>query len=500
MHKVVKKKYLVAFSLSFVSLSLLLVLSLFISKSIEPTKVRAATLTNASALLSNPRLSYRALATAGISGTSSVTISSSNSYPDHNTFHLFPGDPICFANGALSGCLGNIGYTVATVSGDYSFSTSTTLSTNVNSGTDLVIATQSGNLTLTFTLVSAIPSGGSIFLQIPVASSGNVNDGFPDTGTSLTASGFDFNRLTPTSVNISSTGGTCADGWNTPVVASASGTITITKATSSCAGATVTIVIPNLVNPAPITGTTPHVQGTADYYRIGIITKDGSGGVLDLTNVIVAPIEGVLVSAIVDQTLSFTVAGIASGQTVCGASTSVQTQAYSVPWGTIGTANVFRNAAQILTVGTNASNGYYVTVEENDQMGLNGNVCTGATPAADGFTFSAGKCIRDTVCDSGCTETTAANWTTATNNGLGYSLENVGGGTDAAFTSGASFSAKQLPDQETTGPTEAKQTIMSNAAPVSASQANVCYRISVSGTQPAGYYYNKVKYTATARF
>lgn len=496
MHKVGKKKYLVAFSLSFVSLSLLLVLSLFISKSIEPTKVKAGTLTNASALLANPRLSYRAGANTGSLGTSAVTIDASGA-SDNDTHHLFPGDSVCFTAQYPAGCLGNVNYSVATISaGNQAFSVASPLAAGVDP-LGYVISTQSGNLTLTFTLVNTIPSGGSIFLQIPVAASGN-NDGFPDTGATTTSSGFDFNRLTPTSVNISSTGGTCTGGWNTAAVASTSGTISIVKAGSSCAGATITIIIPDLVNPAPIT--TGHTQGQADNYRISIITKDGSGGILDLTNVLVAPIEGVLVSAIVDQTLSFTVAGIATGQTACSATTSVTTQPYSVPWGTIGTANVFRNAAQILTVGTNASNGYYVTIEENDQMGLNGNVCTGATPAADGFTFSAGKCIRDTVCDSGCTEVTAANWTTATNNGLGYSLENVGGGTDAAFTSGASFSSKQLPDQETTGPTEAKQTIMSNAAPVSANQVNVCYRISVSGTQPAGYYYNKVKYTATARF
>ena len=57
--------------------------------------------------------------------------------------------------------------------------------------------------------------------------------------------------------------------------------------------------------------------------------------------------------------------------------------------------------------------------------------------------------------------------------------------------------SKQFPDQEVP---ETKQTIASYASPVSADQVYVCYRIDVSGTQPAGYYFNKVRYTATAIF
>ena len=125
---------------------------------------------------------------------------------------------------------------------------------------------------------------------------------------------------------------------------------------------------------------------------------------------------------------------------------------------------------------------------------MNGVTCTGATAG------EANDCIKDTTCDSGtCSETTSGEWVTATNNGFGYSLANVSG-TDAGFLyneTSRTFSSKQIPDQEAS---EAKQTVMSNAAPVSANQVYACYRISVSGTQPAGYYYNKVKYTATATF
>lgn len=455
----------------------------------SPGKINAATLTNASATLSNSRLSYRANTATGTAGTSTVTITGSG-YPDNNTNHLFPGDNICFTNAGPTGCIGSVSYTVATVAGATTFNTATTLTTNVDAA-GYVVATQSGNMTLTFTLVSTIPAGGNIYIKIPVASTGNVNDGIPDTGTTNVTNGFDFNKLQSTNVNVSTTGGTCADGWNNPTVASASGTITITKATSSCAGATVTIVVPGLVNPSPFV--TNHTQGIADAYKIQILTRDGSNNPLDSTNVVVAPIEGVLVSANIDQTLSFTVGGINSGVSACGATTSVATYPYAVPWGTIATTNSFLNAAQLLTVSTNASSGYVVTVEENDQMGLNGGSCSGAG-AGESL-----NCIKDTTCNAACNQVNTAEWTTATNNGLGYTLATVSG-TPAVFyygESGRTFSARQFADQEAS---ETKQNIMSWNLPVSSDQAYVCYRISVSGTQPAGYYYNKVKYTATARF
>jgi hypothetical protein len=126
-------------------------------------------------------------------------------------------------------------------------------------------------------------------------------------------------------------------------------------------------------------------------------------------------------------------------------------------------------------------------------MGKNGGACTGA---------SAGEsvnCIKDTTCDATCSESTSTEWTTATNNGLGFSLANVSG-TDASFLyneSSRTFSSRQIADQEAS---ETKANIMSNSAPVSGSSVYVCYRISISATQPAGYYYNKVKYTATASF
>jgi hypothetical protein len=173
----------------------------------------------------------------------------------------------------------------------------------------------------------------------------------------------------------------------------------------------------------------------------------------------------------------------------------------SVPWGHLGSPNTFYYAAQQLTISTNSSSGYIVTVQENDQMGKDGNSCPGIIPSAGNFTFGTNTCIRDTTCGaSACDQTTSADWTDPTNYpGLGYSEDNQSG-TDAVFTyneSGRSFSSRILPDIQGS---ESPQTVMSNAGPVSGSSIYLCYRISIPGSQPSGYYYNTAKYTATTTF
>jgi hypothetical protein len=213
-----------------------------------------------------------------------------------------------------------------------------------------------------------------------------------------------------------------------------------------------------------------------------------------------------LISANVDESLSLVVAGLTAG-TYCGASQTITTTPTSIPWGTLAAANTFYYAAQRLTVNTNAVGGYAVTLQENDQMGRNGNVCPGVTPSSGHYTFSSATCIRDTVCSAdagGCDHNTAADWTDATNfPGLGYSLASIGGTIDAPFyynEKNRTYSAKDMADAQGLETSSSVPVIMSNAGPVSNSQIYVCYTITIPGTQPAGYYYNIAKYTATATF
>ncbi len=462
--------------------------------------------TNASDTLSNGRLSYRAGVTTGAASSSLVTIDSTGN-ADNNTNHLFPKDVVCYSGSLLDGCYSQATYTVANIIDGTNFNFTPPLGATALSANDYVVATQSATHTIAFTLASAVPTAGDIYITVPsIDTTGKTNDYFPDTNVSIATNGFDLGGVGTTNVSVASSG--CTNNWTVASVTAGDATndhrFLINRSTDSCAaGSTITVTIGDgtkkMINPAPITG---HTQGAADVYTLNVKTRDGSDNTLDQSNIKVAVIEGVLVSATVQETLSVTIAGVASSTSVCGQTTDVTTTATSVPWGTIINFGAFQEAAQTVTVSTNADAGYVVKAEENDQMGKDGLVCTGA---AAGESVS---CIQDTTCGTvACTESAGYYWTDVAKYGLGFTLS----GTDAAFkydsttepctTTGGgtatNFCARQFADQETP---ETKQTIMSNAGPVASSQVSLCYRLNVSATQPAGYYYNKVQLTATATF
>lgn len=474
--------------------------------SLYPALTKSANFSSASATLSNSRFSYKASVASGTSGSSTVVIDTESA--DQNTNHLFPKDTICFVNSAESGCIGNTTYSVANIINSTTFNTATALG-NTLASTDFVVATQSGSLTLSFTTTTQIPSNGDLLITIPgLNTTGKTADGIPDTSSATTTNGFDIGTIATTDVTITG----CTDvNWTvasvTAATASTDHLIQINRATSVCAASTtLTVTIdtaPGLINPAPLTS---HTQGQADSYQINIKSRDGGDNTLDQSDVTVAPVEGVLISATVDETLSLTVAGItADSGSYCGitrTASSPDTTATSVPWGALSPTYLAatHNTQQQVTISTNADGGYTLYIEENDQMGKDGVACSGA---------SAGEsvsCIQDTTCDgTGCTHQTYRDWGSDPTSfpGLGYSLQNVTG-TDALFqynTSAATFNAKQMADQEASESRSASTAhLMTNAGPVDSSSIYVCYRIDITATQPAGYYFNKVKYTAVPTF
>jgi hypothetical protein len=507
---------------------------------IKPARTRAITnFTNAYVELTNSRFSYRAGVGIGASATTNITIDSSsdtNKNGDINTSHLFPNDLVCFTPSVAVGCRDNKYYTVANIIDPDEFNVTDDLGTALTAS-DLVIASQAGQAKFYFTTVSDIPTGGSILLTIPaVKTAGKTNDSFPDTADVVANNGFDLNGIAAADVTVTG----CTDAnWNatetiTPGNGSTENTISIARLAAPCAAGTpITVTIdsaPGLLNPAPVAGDT-HSQGVSDVYNFNIKSKNADGDILDESDVKVSPVEGVLVTAIVDETLSFSVAGVtADTGTYCGVTRTASTPdttATAITWGTTlppAYAVATHNTQQKVSVTTNATSGFKVYIEENDQMGRNGNICTGDTPAADGYTFTAGTCIRDTVCGtSACTNAIANEWGVATPGdpsdypGLGYSLQNDSGDTTAKFvynsntspctavTGGSPhiFCAKRLPDVETIGSgnqfiTDAE--IMTSSAPVDDAGVYVCYRIDITGLQPSGYYYNKISYTAVPKF
>ncbi len=76
--------------------------------------------------------------------------------------------------------------------------------------------------------------------------------------------------------------------------------------------------------------------------------------------------SGQSVSATVDPSLTFTIAGVSSG-TVNGATVNITTDSTTVPFGTV-TTSTNKIGAHALTVGTNASGGYTVTTKYTAQL------------------------------------------------------------------------------------------------------------------------------------
>lgn len=471
-----------------------LVLALFILSLFQgwvffhPTELDSATLTTAKDVLENSRLSFSSSLEGNHSVSATTITIATSGEADVNNFHIFPGDSVTIGTGS---------YTVGTVIDDATddkFTITTGLASGDNDDNDPIYVNQDAAHTVSFTTASAV-ADGAIRISIPATENDtNDSDSKPD------RDGFDLYGVADNDITCPSDGGVGSDydfestegeatdaaggGWHTfqcRYSGNGSGSTALTMTIGDYQNQT-------LLNPAPASG---HTQGTADPYTIRIQNLDSSYDVIDSVDVRVVLIEAVRVTATVEETLNFTIAGRSSGNTHCGAAANVTTQLYSVPFGSLTDLNTHYNAAQQLTVSTNADDGYEVTVFEDDELGLDG--------ADSPF-------IPDTACDVACTHTTTAEWTDASNNGFGYSLEEVSGTNPAKFEwEDGTWLAKHFPNRTTGGmPTPEDQNadaeIMSNAGPVDSNSIYVCYRISISGLQEAGDYYNTITYIATPQF
>ena len=470
--------------------------SVFLLSQVRPVQA-ATSWKNAYVTLGNSRFSVRGTLNAAMAnGDFTFTLQSSGN-PDNNVGNVFPEDNICFNGSSSNGCKNNTTYAISnnpSVTGQVAVFTPVITGT-MNAG-DRVIATQSGVLTISFKPTTSLPSGAKILLTLPAASS-NYADGIPD------SAGFDAAALpadltagvcaasacfTPTSFTASAVALTSATTLHTIKITLSSAVLDTTLYSFTLGHASNAAL--RFLNPAP-SGTT-HTRGVADSLSAEIISKDSTEATIyDDTIMKVNPIDGVFVSATVEEALTYKINEASQGQadangliaggdaeTSCTSTTftttsSVNSTPTTVNFGSLSAFDSFYRAAQEVYVQTNTAGGFVVTVQYNNAL----KTAAGVNTIADGS------------CDGTCTSGTAAAWATAGNNGFGYTLGNISG-SEAAWTDSDTYKIFA----------NTPVTIMSKATQSTGSRVAVCYMLSVDTTQVAGYYFNKLTYIATPRF
>lgn len=121
-----------------------------------------------------------------------------------------------------------------------------------------------------------------------------------------------------------------------------------------------TITLANTTNP---TATTSQVINIAHY--------DVAGNLAERTQVVVQIIDTVWMTARVDATLNFVIAGLNADDTVNGVTCTATSTATTVPFGTL-VPTASSTVCQELKVTTNSSAGFVVTVEQDDEMTSDG--------------------------------------------------------------------------------------------------------------------------------
>lgn len=126
-----------------------------------------------------------------------------------------------------------------------------------------------------------------------------------------------------------------------------------------------------------------------------------------------------------------------------------------------------------LIVSAGGAGGYVVKASENHPM----------------QTSDASDSIIDTLCDTSCSETAAAVWSSSTKYGFGFNMS--GDDVPADFINSNYF--RQFADRSNS---EAQTTIMSSVNVGRERTATITYKVNISGVQPAGTYQNIITFTA----
>ena len=277
----------------------------------------------------------------------------------------------------------NTGLNVASQSADLLkvfFTNSVT--TFAGAGADMLVTPITAMHTISFTPNSIIPNTGKIIITFPGTFS-NI--------ASPSATTFSFNNLVAANVKCFPT--TACSGSAVTISSSGVPTITLTTGASQPVGTNIQVFIgcsaitagacttqvPTLINP-----TKTATSGTADVWRVGIASTDGSSNPLDSSTISIGTVESVTVRATIDPSLTFIISGVTDGLAVntgnvtgClqveTTNTGITSTATDVGLGSLSSVpsagtKLSNIAAQLLTVATNGANGYAITATSSGSL------------------------------------------------------------------------------------------------------------------------------------
>lgn len=203
----------------------------------------------------------------------------------------------------------------------------------------ITLADSRPSVSTSYTFQAAAFSATAIqCIQFQFAVNSDMSGGVPTGLTSTTATLASSTLITPSS-------------WT--VAAATNGTVNLTNTTGQAPlAATGNIVLGTITNGS--------VAGTPYFVKISTYTASACTGAVDNVTVGIIYTAGQAVSVTVNPILSFSVAGLASGVVVNGATTTFQTFAGTIPFGSTPTLAANAIGGQALTVSTNSGNGYTV--------------------------------------------------------------------------------------------------------------------------------------------
>lgn len=227
---------------------------------------------------------------------------------------------------------------------------------------------------------------------------------------------------------------------------------------------TITITATTITNPS---ASTFYAQ-IATYSTLSTHT---CSSLVDSSNVMAFQTQGgVTTSVTVDPTISFSVAGYSSAVNGAPAPNLISTGS-SIAFGNVSAGGSATQAAQLLTLSTNAAHGYAIYVR-NTQLLTDAN---SDTIAAQTCASSDCSTVANNQAFSGSTSTSAFGFTTDSANDT-------------------------ITSNQFVGLTTSNVQIDHSSSPANASTLHVEYQLQLKNTQPPGTYSNVITYTATPTY